>query len=87
MSDIRQRTHCSLCKRSFSDEEIELKVKLKGLRVKAALRNAKRLGEPVGRPRSADYERIKSMSRQGFTRKEISKILKVSLGTISRGMK
>ncbi len=53
--------------------------------IKAALAMAKSLGEPVGRPRSIDYEKVKELRAKGYSIAKIAAALCTSERTVSRG--
>lgn len=87
MPDGPSAKSCCLCKRPFTAKEIKQRRKLKSQRVSEALAMAKSLGEPVGRPRVASYEEIKTLRASGVSFGEIAAKLNCSLRTISRALK
>ncbi|MBX2995334.1 MAG: recombinase family protein [Bdellovibrionaceae bacterium] len=60
---------------------------IKGERVSHALKTARALGEPVGRPSSRDDEQILELRRQGHSLREIALQTGVSIWAVQRAIK
>lgn len=73
---------CSLCKRSFSDKELEDKKRKKSENIKKGLAKAKN----VGRPRIADYSKIIELRKSGLSIRVISRKLNISNGVVQRAI-
>lgn len=78
---------CGQCKRPFTKSQIAERRRLKSERVKEALAMAKSLGEPVGRPRVADYDLIRKKREEGMSLGKIMKELGVTRGSVQNALR
>lgn len=78
---------CKHCGTPYSPEFVEQRRIQKGQRVRESLAMAKSLGEPVGRPRSADREYIREIRKTGLVMREIAQRVGCSLQTVQRALK
>jgi Helix-turn-helix domain of resolvase len=79
-------SRCALCKRPFSNDEIELKILERKQNAINSINKAKHSGKFFKRKRKVDPNRVMSMIDQGFKIREIAKILKASESTIYRSI-
>ena len=77
---------CKHCGIPYSAEFVEQRRIQKGQRVKESLAMAKSLGEPVGRPRSADREKIRELRKTGMVMRKIAQTVGCSLHTVQRAL-
>lgn len=66
---------CRSCGQEISAELLAQKAKQKSDRIKQARKNAKANGEQVGAVRKYDRDAIRLMAEEGFSYREISKII------------
>jgi hypothetical protein len=78
---------CCLCKRPYTQEELDAKNMLRAKRIKTALKDAKENGFAIGRPRHTSYEKIRELRRHGHSIRKIAKIIKCSTGTVQAAIK
>lgn len=75
--------NCKSCGQQISAELLKQKAKQKSDRIKQARRDAKANGEQVGAVRKYDRETIKVLLTEGYSYREISKILGCSTNVVS----
>lgn len=83
---------CRLCKKQFTEKEIEQKRVLKSQRISQAKKEAKERGEPVGAKRKYDEykNRILELRKKGLSFKKIADEIGCSVTPIQyhcRGLK
>jgi DNA invertase Pin-like site-specific DNA recombinase len=81
-----KHTTCPFCSGPIPKGFYENKSKLKGQRVKAALKKRQEKGDHVGRPLEHDYEKIRQMRSKGLSMLAIANEIKCSTYTVQRAV-
>jgi hypothetical protein len=79
---IKDMKFCSLCKRPYSKEDLEKKLKRKQEILKLALANARARGVHIGRKRENDYDKIRWLKKEGLTVRKIAEAMQCSTSTV-----